>query len=85
MKPNIDLRIEELVLHGFPPGERYRIAAALQSELQTLLAERGLPPAISNGGVIDRVDAGSVTIDPKASSRSIGRQVARSVYGGVRQ
>ena len=44
MKPNIELEIEELVLQGFPPGDRYRIGAAVQSERgRRLLQVR--PPA----------------------------------------
>ena len=46
MKPRaIEVHIEELVLHGFDPGERWRVADTLENQLRGLLAERGLPPA----------------------------------------
>ena len=48
MKPReIEAQIEELVLHGFPPSERYRIADAMQAELARLLTEQGL--SVTNG------------------------------------
>ena len=37
---NLNLHIEELVLHGFAPGDRYRIGEAVQQELTRLFAEQ---------------------------------------------
>jgi hypothetical protein len=46
MKPReIEVHIEELVLHGFDPHSRWSVADALENQLRGLLAERGLPPA----------------------------------------
>ena len=40
MKPkSVLLSIDELVLHGFSPGDRHRIGAAVRGELARLLAE----------------------------------------------
>ena len=36
----IELNIDELVLHGFPPGERYAIADAVEQTLSQLLTEQ---------------------------------------------
>ena len=41
----IEVHIEELVLHGFDPLARWSVADALENQLRGLLAERGLPPA----------------------------------------
>ncbi|MEO8353231.1 MAG: hypothetical protein ABI680_15995 [Chthoniobacteraceae bacterium] len=41
----IDVHIEELVLHGFDPHSRWSVADALENQLRGLLAERGLPAA----------------------------------------
>lgn len=41
----IELHIEELVLHGFDPHSRWSVADALENRLRGLLAERGLPAA----------------------------------------
>ena len=40
---SLEIRIEELVLHGFAPRDRQRIATAIEFALTRLLVERGLP------------------------------------------
>ncbi|MBD0326005.1 MAG: hypothetical protein ICV68_06225, partial [Pyrinomonadaceae bacterium] len=49
--PNIELHIEELILHGFERRDRYAIADAFERELSRLLseqfAEQGLPSSLS--------------------------------------
>ena len=42
----IELHIEELVLHGFAPADRYRIGDTVQRELTRLLAEQGMPASL---------------------------------------
>ena len=54
--PAVQLHIEELVLHGFAPADRYRIAAAVQLELTRLLAEHGVSPALQQGGEAQRLN-----------------------------
>jgi hypothetical protein len=39
----IELHIEELVLHGFKPGDRWRIGDAVEEELRGLLRANGIP------------------------------------------
>jgi hypothetical protein len=36
-RPSINLHIEELVLHGFAPGDRHRISEAVEQELTRLI------------------------------------------------
>jgi hypothetical protein len=79
----IELRIEELVLYGFSPADRLRIAAALEGELARLLAERGLPQGLADGAGRDAIDAGSFVRGPLATPVSIGGEVAHAVYGGL--
>jgi uncharacterized small protein (DUF1192 family) len=45
----IDIRIDELVLHGVGSLERLRVGAALEAELARLLAERGAPALFAVG------------------------------------
>ena len=48
MKPeNVELHIEELVLRGFAPGDRYRIGEAVERELAHLFSEQGTPPSLA--------------------------------------
>ncbi len=82
MPKNIELHIEELVLHGFAPGDRYRIAEAVEAELTRLFAEQGTPQPLSNGGEIERMDGGTFEMTHSSKPEVIGAQVARAVYGG---
>ncbi len=82
-RPNLTLRIDELVLHGVALGDRYRVADALQRELTRLLEERGVPPPLLEGRAIERLDLGSIEVAPGAGPAAIGEQVARVIYGGL--
>ena len=82
---NVELHIEELVLHGFAPGDRYRIGDAVERELSRLFAEQGTPPALARGGDIGRLDGGSFEAKPGSRAEATGTQVARAVYGGLRR
>ena len=46
---SIEMHIEELVLHGFEPGDRHAIGDAVERELARLLSEHGLPSASAGG------------------------------------
>ena len=77
---NIELHIEELILHGFPPSDRYRIAEAVELELTRLFTEQGISPALTRGGEFARLDGGTFNIAPSSKAQVIGSQVAQSVY-----
>ena len=86
MKPkNIELNIEELVLHGFSPGDRYSIGEAVEQELSRLLADRGVPQSLERGGEIGHVDGGAIEVAQGSRAQVVGVQVAKAVYGGLRQ
>lgn len=84
----IELRVEELVLHGFAPGDRHGIAEAVQRELARLLGRDGAPegwrPIEGKNVEVDRIDAGTVRHAPDAGARQVGREVARTVWRGLR-
>jgi hypothetical protein len=42
----IELHVNELVLRGFPAADRFRIAEALQQELQRLFVASGVVPVL---------------------------------------
>ncbi len=81
----IELHIEELVLHGFSPGDRYRIGEALQRELTRLFAEQGIPSSLTQGGTVALIDGGTFNLTQGARADAIGTQVAQSVYGGMKR
>jgi hypothetical protein len=79
-QPSIQLHIEELVLHGFAPADRYHIADAVQGELVRLFTEQGVSIALRQGGRATRLNAGSFNVAPAMRAETIGRHVAQSVY-----
>jgi hypothetical protein len=80
---NIELNIEELVLYGFAYGDRYLISEAIQQELGRLLAEQGLPAATAQSGDLSHLNAGTFDMAPSSRPKSIGTQVAQTVYQGL--
>ncbi|HET7269597.1 MAG TPA: hypothetical protein VFI90_00795 [Rubrobacter sp.] len=81
---NVELHIEELVLHGFPPGYRHRIGGAVEHELSLLFSEHGVPPSLARGGEIPRLDAGAFRMNPGLGAHAVGARVARSLYEGMK-
>jgi hypothetical protein len=75
------MHIEELVLRGFDPADRRRVAKAVREELARLLAEGGVPPPLAQGGEATWLDAGSFDAVPGSGADEIGAQVARAIYG----
>jgi hypothetical protein len=79
-RPNVELHIEELVLHGFAPGDRQAITAAIEAELGRLLAIEGLPASFEGGASIGTLDAGSFEAGASERPSALGARVGRSVY-----
>ena len=81
--PNIEVYIEELVLHGFSPGDRYRIADAIQGELAKLIAGQDLPSLLAQGGEFNRIDAGSFQMAAGSAGNLVGGQIANRIHSGL--
>lgn len=85
----LELRIDELVLHGFRPGDRYAIAEAVQRELGRLFTEAGVPPGLAaRERELFRLDAGSFEMAHAATPDAVGTQVAGALYrslGGLNE
>lgn len=81
--PSVSLHIETLVLDGFAPGDRYRISAAVQRELERLVSAQRLATLATAEGEIARMDGGEFRIAPKANANAIGSKIAQAVYGGL--
>jgi hypothetical protein len=77
---NVEVHIEELVLHGFAPSDQFRISDAVQREITRLIAEQRMPGIIRTPLVIDRLDAGRFKVPPGGRPESIGRQAAQSLH-----
>jgi len=84
VKPNIELHIEELVLHGFSPHGRHAIADAVRDQLAARLAERGMNAAGAEDVSIERLDAGTIALPPgpAAAGRALGNAIHSTVGPG---
>ena len=86
MKPvNIELHIEELVLHGFDRSLRYNIGDAVECELLRLLTVEGINPTHAANLESERLDAGAFHIADNSKPEAIGAQVAQAVYGELKK
>jgi hypothetical protein len=77
---NIELRIDELILHGFSAADRYAIGDAVSSELESLLRESGINAAASlDIPWLRAPNPVSTGMKPQAT----GVQVAKAVHGVI--
>jgi hypothetical protein len=83
----IVLDIERLVLDGLlaSPDDGRRVSAALQTELQRLLAAGGIPKGSGVGNVSTDSVTASVAIGRAESSDVIGRRIASAVHAAIGQ
>ena len=83
MPDTVAVHIEELVLHGFAPGDRQAIGAAVEQELARLFAGQPLPAALARDGRRERVDGGSFPLARGTRPAGIGAQIAAAIHGGL--
>lgn len=82
---SIDLYIESLLLEGLPlqRGQEHQVRRAMERELTTLLAGGALHGALRSGGAIDHLQATALQATGTIRPTDLGKQVARSVFGGL--
>ena len=73
----IEIVIDELVLEGFAPSDKYRIGEAVTRELERLFLESAPQPMPET--TRERVDAGAFVMQG-TRGESIGAQIASSVF-----
>ena len=78
----VEITIDELVLHGFQPTERYVIGEALALELERLLAVSNAAP-LGRLGDIPVLRANGVNLPSGAKGQAIGAQVAGAVHASL--
>jgi hypothetical protein len=79
-EPSIELRIEELVLQGFVPSDRYAIGDAVERELARLLGEHGAPISLRSETAADEIRGATFNTAHNAKVPVIGKQIAQAVY-----
>ena len=58
---------------------------AWQWELTQLLADRGVPQSLERGREVVNMDGGAFEVAQGSRPQVVGTQVAKAVYGGLRQ
>ena len=83
--PEIELTIDELVLHGFSPHDRGRIGDAVHAELARLLGALGAEghARLADLGRVATIDAGSFAVAPQSTAQGIGAGIAQQIVGGA--
>jgi hypothetical protein len=79
----VDVRVESLEFEGFDVREPARVQAAFQAELTRLLVEQGVPEGLAERPAGAELDGGALEQRDLSSPESLGRAVARQVYGGL--
>lgn len=80
---NVELHIEELVLHGFASGDRHRIGAAMERELTRLFAEKSTPASLTQEQEIAHLNGGTFEMEPGSAAEVVGARLAQAVYGSL--
>ena len=81
-QPSVQLRIEELVLHGFALSDRYAIGDAVERELARLLGEQGVPGSLRSENATDEIRGATFNAAHSAKPSAIGGQIAQAIYQG---
>lgn len=79
----ITLHIERIILDGIDlaPAQRPLLQAALETELERLLAEGGDLASLAAGLHVHALRAAPIRLDGTGEPAALGAQIARSVYG----
>jgi hypothetical protein len=83
LRHSVELQIDELVLHGFQPAQRYAIGDAFERELARLFSEQGPPMTATEDFEIAEVDGGAIHLRAGSSDEATGRQLAMAIYRGL--
>jgi hypothetical protein len=79
-----DIAIDELVLHGFPTGDRHAIGDAFALELERAFSASPAQPLFRQEADLPSLDAGRFSMTSHARPASVGTQAARAVVGVLR-
>jgi len=83
VRPNVELHVGELVLHGLSPRDRAGVGETFEREMARLFAEQGNP--LGRRGYVGRLDGGSFETKPDSTPEAIGIQIARATYRSLGQ
>ena len=77
---NVEVRIEELRLHGFASASAAEIGEGLRVELERLLATGGVPAPLRAGRSFAYLNGGSLDLALGGTATEAGTRVAGAVF-----
>ncbi|MEJ2003727.1 MAG: hypothetical protein P8X57_01915 [Cyclobacteriaceae bacterium] len=77
------INIEKLVLHGFSERDAFYVRREVQRSLARLIQSRGLDKDQMISG--QQLSAPEIRIKPSARPETTGREIARSIFNGLKQ
>ena len=80
-RANLELHIDQLVLHDLDLAQRLQLAAAIERALVQLFAERGMPGNLNAETLA--LDVSTIQVRPGAKADAIGAQVAQTIYSQI--
>jgi hypothetical protein len=81
VKPmQVEIHIEELVLHGVDVHDRHAVAEALQRELSTLVAGEGVGTLLASPERFERWRPSSITLEPGMRPERLGASLAQTLH-----
>ncbi len=80
---NVEVEIDELILRGFPVGDRYVISDAFTHELRQLFKDIDAHSSFAKEAHLPTLNADRIAIAPDEKPVSVGAQVARAVYSSL--
>ena len=83
MNRNINIHIEELVVHSLSDFDQAQLKVVVEQSLAQMIGDQGLPMAWEQSSSIPSVNGGEIR--PQGSVESLGQQIAQAVYGGFGQ
>lgn len=81
----VEIHIEKLVLHGFAPSDRHRIARAVRRELARRFRQGGVPESVRDSSVLASIDTGTIHIPQGAAPWTAGTRIGAAIYRGLQQ
>ena len=84
---NIKLHIQRLVLHGveLTPIEQRRLKLSIESEMVRLIDQAGFEDAMVRAHDVTALHGPAMDLPSPQDASRLGRQIARSVHGGLIQ
>jgi len=79
----IQVKIDELILHGFNLSDRYVIGESIKAELGRLFNNADIQLISKKNAAVNSINAGSFTISQGSNSVMTGKRTAGAVYNGI--